>query len=127
MAPTCLCQQEDAGRAREFILANREHRTLVDESHFDVSLIRCTSCRQLYLRAWYELIDWINGEDSQADWWFPIDEETSARLLVPGIELNERTIDAFELDGRYLLHAWPSGKEPYTQWMRGSPIHFPHD
>lgn len=127
MVPPCPCQQEDASQARKFLFANREHQTLVDESHFDISLIRCTACRQLYLRTWYELIDWTNGEDSQADWWFPVEDELGERILRVGSAMSEAIIDLLNLNGRYLLHAWPSGKEPYTQWMHGSPIHFPHD
>jgi len=127
MGEDCLCQQQDPALARKFLLDNREHRTLVDESHFDVSLIRCLACGQLYLRAWYELIDWVNSEDSQADWWFPIDDELGDRILRVGSAVNESVIDLLELNGRYLLHAWPSGATSYCQWMDGRPPHFPHD
>ena len=127
MGKDCPCQQQDPTLARKFLLDNREHRTLVDESHFDVSLIRCLACGQLYLRAWYELIDWTNSEDSQADWWFPIEEEMGNRILAIGAGMGEAAIDGLQLEGPYLLHAWPRGAKPYAQWMEGRPPHFPHD
>ena len=45
--------------------ALKHEHTLIDESHFSISILRCPECSQRFVSIFTELIDWEDGDDSQ--------------------------------------------------------------
>ena len=61
-----------------------------DDLHLIRSLLRCSECGQLYFHEFFEIVDWVNGNDAQYSSWIPVADEASAdqlSLLSP-MELN---------------------------------------
>jgi hypothetical protein len=83
---------------------------IVDESHFDVALRRCSSCGQ----------DWVDGRDPQ-DWLMIAVTATEAQSLADAGEagVSRALID---LSPRaYLCRSWGSSDgAPRIYWTRGS-------
>jgi hypothetical protein len=59
----CWAEEADAAWAAHRGLTAEAR--LVDESHFDVALLRCPACGQRFASVFTERIDWVNGEDPQ--------------------------------------------------------------
>lgn len=103
------------------------HATLVDESHLIISVRSCRNCQRRYLVAFYELIDWAGGDDSQARVFLPLTEEKEAQIVGLGSPLHESALIGLELSGDQLIWSWPRGQEPYANWFSGRLVRFPHD
>lgn len=123
----CACQSEDASAAETFLRGNRELTRVNDESHFIVNLIRCIACRRVYLSVFYELIDWQDGDDSQARNVIEITEEQASSIQAMGEGVNEAAIDGLALDCRHLRMVYPRGGDRGVEWVEGGLVHFPHD
>jgi hypothetical protein len=123
----CTCQSEDAEQAEAFLRANREFKRVNDETHYIVTVIRCKPCRRWYLSVFYELIDWKDGDDSQARNTIEVSEEQADRIKEAGEGANESFIDSLGLNGRHLRMVFPRGGDRGIEWVTGALVHFPHD
>ena len=68
-----------------------EVRRLLDASHINYSLVACTTCEQVYLWQFHEIVDWYSGRGEDDIWerWTPLTAEEVAeveRLFPPGCE-----------------------------------------
>jgi len=113
----------DAARTWELRGALDFVASLVEESHFGLSLHACAACGQRFVQVFAERIDWVGGEDPQ-DW-----------LLVP---ISAAEADALGTVGegalaslaprRYLTRFWPSAAgAPESRWCDGAIFVPPHD
>lgn len=75
------CWAPDAASAWDAVQNTSIQHSLVDESHFIVSIRRCPACAQRYVQVTTEMIDWQNGEDPVHRIVMPIDD-TECTLLV---------------------------------------------
>jgi len=82
-------------------------KTYSDDSHDSRRLIKCKQCGQLYVREFYETIDWKDGEDPQYVTYVPVANETDADMV------NKSGLRAFKLR----LHIdWPKGEDRKIYW-----------
>jgi len=91
---------------------------LIDESHLDVSLLRCPACGQDFLSVWTEQIDWAGGEDPQSSTLLPLTAEEAAGLAAGGPP-EEAALEAFGRGRRSLRREHPSDAAPRLFWGRG--------
>lgn len=52
-----------------------------DEFHLIRSLLRCRECGHLFFHEFYEVVDWVDGNDAQYSTWIPVDDIESADSL----------------------------------------------
>src|SRR5690554_2246946 len=62
----CACVSDDAGKAYAALPRGEVLARLAHDDHFRVALRRCNACGQRFLSVFTELIDWNDGDDSQA-------------------------------------------------------------
>jgi hypothetical protein len=86
-------------------------KTYTEDSHFSRRLIKCKECNQLYVREFYEEIDWIDGEDPQYMTYIPVRNEKEAELIA-GVDLYE-----FQTFSPRINRDWPKGAERKTYWI----------
>lgn len=122
---TCVCQGSDAQAAWEM------HRSptvdLIDESHLSVRLFRCVDCGQRFLQIFTELIDWDEGDDSQAWHVYPIDAEVARRLIARGEEVDEGFLLRLGVSCRHISRMFPRGCHDSIEWRDGPLVILPHD
>lgn len=113
----------DAARTSELRAGLDFVASLVEESHFGLSLHACRSCGQRFVHLFAERIDWQGGEDPQ-DWLLiPISAAEADAVRVAG-ESAVRALPA----RRFLLRDWPSGSDgPEVGWRDGPVLVPPHD
>jgi len=85
----------------------------LDDDHEKRKLLKCEQCQQLYYYEFYEMIDWVNGNDPQYRTWVPVatKEDADALALCP----------PHELLAYYprLQNDWPANAErPHSWWNR---------
>ena len=95
--------------------------TLVDESHFIMTLKAC-ECGQRFLDVFAERIDWVNGEDPQERLLVPIDADAFARFVA-----GDHSLTGLGDDRDHLWTDWLSGGEQRAQWLRAPLLIPPHD
>lgn len=83
--------------------------SLVDESHFERDIMRCTQCGQHYFYEWFEEIDWDEGDDKMYTTFIPI--PLDEKIIQ---ELNERS--PFELLAVTPRLQWDNGGE--IKWIK---------
>lgn len=125
--PACPCMASDPLAARAAIGKAKTTDSLIDESHFIVSLLQCASCGQRFLDVFTEKIDWIDGDDSQAWMYVPISAQEAALLRSAGAKMNETFLLETKLHRRFLSVVYPSGGEKRTVWGTGPLVILPHD
>ena len=96
--------------------------SLIEESHFGVSIRSCGHCRQLFLAVFCETIDWADGEDPQFWTLLPITRDESSALSQRGSALSEAELSAVGTGRRSLRRDWPKGTPPRTYWATGLSI-----
>jgi hypothetical protein len=128
-SPTpCACIGEDAAFAIEAMRRDAKVvETLVDESHFMVSLVRCNACGRVFLKIFTELIDWSGGDDSQAWMYVPIDAVEAHKLREAGPAIDDRFLLSMNINRRFLSRVYPRGMEPRVTWGTGPLVVLPHD
>jgi len=52
-----------------------------DSPHLTRKLMQCNECRQLYFYEFYEIVDWVDGNDDTHYKWIPVDSITEAEQL----------------------------------------------
>ena len=125
--PLCVCLDSHPQMALDAIGKARMIHSLTDNSHFMVRILRCESCGQLFLKIFYELIDWSGGDDSQARMFVPISESEAKHLIDAGQEVNDQFLLDMNINRRFLSQILPRGGEERVQWGSGPLVILPHD
>ncbi|MBU1033186.1 hypothetical protein KJ937_04645 [Patescibacteria group bacterium] len=86
-------------------------KTYVKDSHFSRKLMKCTDCGQLYVKEFYETVDWEDGEDPQYHTFVPVINEKDAE------EVNKANINEIHAFSPRLNIDWPKGKEQTMYWV----------
>ena len=123
----CPCLSPDPTVAHATLKGAISDALLVDDSHLIISIRSCRNCQRRYLVVFYELIDWTDGDDSQARVFMPITPEAEAQMLSLGPDLDEQALMGMNLSGDQLVWSWPRGGEPYLSRLNGPLAMFPHD
>jgi hypothetical protein len=128
VTPTCPhCSPADPAAAftslRELPMAER----LVDESHFDLSVRRCPRCGQAWVAIFTELLDWRDGDDSQAWLCLHITDGELRQLRAANEDDRERTLVGMNLSRRHLAWVHPRGNSESVSWKDGPLVILPHD
>jgi hypothetical protein len=107
---------------------NLEHvRTLVDDSHFIVQVLRCKLCRQQFLWVTTEIVDWAGGDDAQFRRVVPLTAAEAETLFAEQGEVTPAMLVMFGRENRrYLRFDWPTGVEkPLIRWETGALVFVP--
>ncbi|MCC6681906.1 MAG: hypothetical protein IT445_13485 [Phycisphaeraceae bacterium] len=112
-----VCMPPDAKQAWESSKNLKRMQQLVHDSHFWVSLHRCPACGQRFVFIFTELIDWDQGDDSQAFMHVPVTEEEASKLrtLDPD-HIGSKTIMDLLGPRRYLEEILPTRSGPDPDW-----------
>ncbi|MBI5210107.1 MAG: hypothetical protein HY927_09065 [Elusimicrobia bacterium] len=121
------CFGGDAQAAWENRQRLSEIATLVDESHFDLRLVACPDCGQRFLWVFTELIDWQEGDDSQAWCLLPLTEPECARLQAMKDPSAVEGVEGWCGDRPYLMEVHPSGKDTTVVRVEKGFRFLPHD
>jgi hypothetical protein len=86
-------------------------KTYTEDSHFSRRLVKCKDCGQLYLKEFYEEIDWIDGEDPQYSTFIPVRNEEEAEII--------SKVNLFEFQTFYpsLKSDYPKEGPKRTYWV----------
>jgi hypothetical protein len=120
------CKADEPEKARTFI-RSCPRETLVDQSHFSLDILRCPACGGSYLAIFTELIDWANGDDSQAWLYVPITDTEALALRQAGEEGAERKLHELRLERKHLARIWPRGGAVDCYWVDQAVKMLPHD
>jgi hypothetical protein len=117
----CWPEAADAAWAARARLSAVE--TLVDESHFIVTILACAACGQRFLSTFTETVDWVDGEDPQYRTLLPLTDEETADLVGRRDSLTEAALAAVGGGRRRLRRDFPKGAdEPRVYWSTGTSI-----
>lgn len=120
----CPCLSPDPAIARA---ARREMKSmLIDESHLIVSIQNCVECGQAFLSVFTEQVDWLGGDDAQAQVLVPLtaDEEHCVAGMT---EVTEQALLSLQLKKSMLWWVYPTGQDPKGSWKDGPLVILPHD
>ena len=107
-------------------LGSRRVATLVEESHFSVSLSRC-ACDQHFAQVFLERVDWVGGEDDQT--WLAValrDGEVEELRSLDEREVESR-LHALAWGRRFLARFFPTHGEIRVAWHESGFAIGPHD
>jgi hypothetical protein len=123
----CPCTAFDPAAAKKAIRAGSSE-ILRDESHFIISIRRCSACGQHFLGLFCERVDWADGDDPQSRLFVVISEAEAQELRGARATLDEPTILAL-LHGvrRILVNDMPKGASATIEWRERSLWIPPHD
>jgi hypothetical protein len=85
--------------------------TFSEDSHFSRRLIKCKQCNQLYLKEFYEEIDWIDGEDPQYLTYIPVESQEEADAI------NQVGLWEFQTFSPRINRDWPKSKPKTIRWI----------
>jgi len=119
------CWPDSAGAAWEARRQLERRRELIDESHFHVMILACSSCEQAFLSVFTEVIDY-GGDDSQGWILVPLTTEEERSLIGLPEDAIESAIYAVGEDRRSLWKIHPRGMTASCSWGRGV-LQLPHD
>jgi hypothetical protein len=94
--------------------------TLVDKSHFDVSIRRCQTCQQQFVFVFTEISLWVEDGEPQYSTLIPVDRAETKTVLAMGQHPDLKWIGALGQDRRWLYDNWPSGKSASIGWSTGT-------
>jgi hypothetical protein len=94
--------------------------TLVDKSHFDVSIRRCQTCQQQFVFVFTEITVWVEDGEPQYSTLIPIDGAEAETIRATGQRPDLEWIGALGQDRRWLYNNWPSGKSASIGWSTGT-------
>ena len=113
----CTCLGDDCLAAREAIRKAEHIATLVDESHFGVSILRCARCGRHFLSLFCERVDWADSDDPQTRIVVPVSEDEARRLQAANIAADENAIlEIVANERRFLCHDMPKGAAETLAW-----------
>lgn len=119
------CSGRDAARAWDASQHTRR-ASVVDESHFSIRTSEC-ACGQRFVVVFTERIDWSGGEDDQTWVLLPIDGAEEDRITKAGESGAGAVIVELGRERRFLVRAYPTGKELSAWWRDGGLSIGPHD
>lgn len=93
--------------------------TVVDDSHFIVSVRRCRACGQPFLSVFTEFVDWTGGDDAQYRDIVPVTADEVEELLRYGETVDPGWLGSLGRDRRRLSTDWPTGGAFRVGWRRG--------
>ena len=120
------CFQADAetmARARPELICIAP---LVDQSHFDISILVCPACRQRCVNIFTETIDWEGGDDPQLVSILPVTQAESVMLIASGKDLIA-SIESLGRERQHLQDAYLKGGSRRIRWVVGGLRIGPHD
>ncbi|MDO8589936.1 MAG: hypothetical protein Q7R69_01555, partial [bacterium] len=74
-------------------------------------LVKCKQCGQLYLKEFYETIDWIDGEDPQYLTYIPVENQQEAEVI------NKVGLWEFQTFSPRMNRDYPKGKPKKIYWI----------
>lgn len=86
-------------------------QTFSEDSHFSRRVITCKQCGQLYLKEFYEEIDWVDGEDPQYVTYIPISGIEEAEMI------NRVGLWEFQTFSPRINRNWPKDKPRKIYWI----------
>ncbi len=124
----CPCRSEDPAVARATLRRAHHTDTLVDESHFGVSISHCAACGQQFLCLFCEQVDWVDSDDPQAWVLAPItDAEAAALRALPDPNNETQILNIVATPRRFLRDLAPKGAPRTLEWVTRIPYIPPHD
>jgi hypothetical protein len=100
--------------------------SLIDESHYSVTILGCHVCSQRFVSVFTETIDWTDGDDPQSWTLLPITTNEAEELIKKGDQLQETTLNALGWQRRSLRVEHPKGGARRVFWGTGISVG-PHD
>lgn len=76
--------------------------TLVDDPHFSLTIVQCPDCNQKFLKVFTEIVDWVNGDDSQYWDLLPLSDDEAAEIERAGKKVSHEYIMLMSEDRRHL-------------------------
>jgi hypothetical protein len=92
---------------------------LVDKSHFDVSVRRCTQCGQQFVFVWTEFVD-LSGQDPQYWTLIPVDDAELETIIAMGSRPDLEFIGSLGLDRRCLAYNHPRDAAATWNWVENT-------
>lgn len=99
---------------------------LIDESHLHIMILECSTCSQRFVSVFTEMIDWVDGDDSQYWILLPLTPAEGTSLIDQRASLTQSTFATLGPDRRCLRRDHPKGEKPAVYWGRGLFVG-PHD
>jgi hypothetical protein len=104
-----------------------ESEPIVNESHFSICALKCRHCGAAWIEVFSELIDWDDGDDSQAWTFAPVTSSELDVLRRAGETRAESALHQLKLDRRYIRRVDPRGNSRELYWVDGAVWLLPHD
>lgn len=122
------CFGDDAAAVWKAHEALERSARVVDDSHFGLSLRRCSACGQRFAAVFCERIDWSGGNDPQ-DWLqIPIANDEADALVAAGADGGEAVLRRLAPDRRYLARWFDrDADKPEVGFVTGKILVPPHD
>jgi hypothetical protein len=92
---------------------------LVDDSHFIVRLLTCDRCGQRFVSVFFEIVDWVDGDDSQYWTLLPITRQEADHLTQLGESVTAQVVRELAPGRRSLRRDYPKGEQPHVLWGVG--------
>jgi hypothetical protein len=89
---------------------------VVDKSHFDVSVRRCTDCGQRFVFVWTEFVD-PSGQDPQYWTLIPVDDAEISTIIAMGSRPDLEFIGGLGLNRRCLAYNHPRDAAATWNWI----------
>ena len=119
-----LCWPDDAADAWESDARVRT-KELIDESHFHVTILVCTACRQKFVSVFTEMVDWVDGNDPQ--YWSLLPITPTEAVMLARDPPTEEALHRMGHGRRSLGRAYDKDDaEPRCFWSKGVRA-APHD
>ena len=127
-AASCPCLADDPALAKAAIRKAVTTDTLVDESHFRVTIRRCSLCGQHFLHIFCERVDWADGDDPQAWITAPITDTEAQTLRATDVAADEdNALRALSGVRRFLHRDAPKGAPETLVWLHDTLFIPAHD
>jgi hypothetical protein len=116
------CYGDDAEATATFFNTGglATERKLVDDSHFVVSLRRCTDCGQAFVSIFTEFVDWSGGEDAQYRDVVPVTPAEAETVRDQGEHVDLQFLGSLGEGRRRLSSDWPTGAGKRVGWRTGT-------
>lgn len=86
--------------------------TFSEEDHLSRRLVKCKDCGQMYLKEFFEEVDWAGGDDAQHTTYIPVQDRREALRLNQGGPAELQTFLP------KLVRSWPKGGEKKIFWVK---------
>jgi hypothetical protein len=96
--------------------------TLVDESHYGVSIACCRACGQRFVRVFTEFISLGDGDDAQYWTLLPVDDAEADTIVAMGQRPDLKFIGSLGQNRRWLQSDYPSSGGAQIGWRTGTAV-----